>query len=219
MRSQFDAHMLNEHPQRFSTGELSGLAEVCEKHALPRCAGKCPFCQEETGNTRVHYRHVARHLEDVSILSFESLDLRSDERLPDQSMHHHRPEISTLPKIPRSEIGVVGKPASGYARREADLVVKEEYSPVDESSSKRADALSKPEIRREPSDRPPSSRLSTHSHSFAQSTSMSQIRPPLEPSCAICGAPPYPECPHEGESLQRALQEAQDRWTGVQRIR
>ncbi|GAB7331624.1 hypothetical protein MBLNU13_g02991t1 [Cladosporium sp. NU13] len=48
---------------------------------------------------------------------------------------------------------------------------------------------------------------------------MDQVRPPLEPSCAICGAPPYPECPHEGESLQRALQQAQDRWMGVQRIR
>lgn len=48
---------------------------------------------------------------------------------------------------------------------------------------------------------------------------MDQVRPPLDPSCAICGRPPYPECPHEGESLQRALQQAQDRWTGVQRIR
>jgi hypothetical protein len=48
---------------------------------------------------------------------------------------------------------------------------------------------------------------------------MDKARGSLEPSCAICGAPPYPECPHEGESLQRALQQAQDRWLGVQRIR
>jgi len=48
---------------------------------------------------------------------------------------------------------------------------------------------------------------------------MDKARGSLEPSCAICGAPPYPECPHEAESLQRALQQAQDRWHGVQRIR
>jgi len=52
-----------------------------------------------------------------------------------------------------------------------------------------------------------------------ETTGKAQMRLDLEPSCAICGAPPYPECPHEGESLQRALQQAQDRWTGVQRIR
>ena len=54
---------------------------------------------------------------------------------------------------------------------------------------------------------------------ISSAAAMDQVRPPLEPSCAICGAPPYPECPHEGESLQRALQQAQDRWMGVQRIR
>lgn len=52
-----------------------------------------------------------------------------------------------------------------------------------------------------------------------ETTGMTKTWLDLKPKCAICGAPPYPECPHEGESLQRALQQAQDRWLGVQRIR
>lgn len=43
--------------------------------------------------------------------------------------------------------------------------------------------------------------------------------PRLDPRCAICGAPPFPECPHEGDRLQLALQQAQERWAGVERIR
>lgn len=43
--------------------------------------------------------------------------------------------------------------------------------------------------------------------------------PDIEASCAICGAPPYPECPHEGQRLQMAMDQALERWTGVQQIR
>ncbi|KAH9825934.1 hypothetical protein Tdes44962_MAKER03857 [Teratosphaeria destructans] len=41
----------------------------------------------------------------------------------------------------------------------------------------------------------------------------------VEASCAICGAPPFPECPHEGQRLEVALNQAQDRWNGMQAIR
>lgn len=41
----------------------------------------------------------------------------------------------------------------------------------------------------------------------------------IEASCAICGAPPYPECPHEGERLQLAFDQALARWTGMQLLR
>ncbi|KAK4915750.1 hypothetical protein LTR49_016119 [Elasticomyces elasticus] len=41
----------------------------------------------------------------------------------------------------------------------------------------------------------------------------------IEASCAICGAPPYPECPHEGERLQLAFDQALARWAGVQMIK
>lgn len=41
----------------------------------------------------------------------------------------------------------------------------------------------------------------------------------IEASCAICGAPPFPECPHEGKSLELAIDQAQARWTGLQEIR
>ncbi|KAF7189374.1 hypothetical protein HII31_09352 [Pseudocercospora fuligena] len=40
-----------------------------------------------------------------------------------------------------------------------------------------------------------------------------------EPNCAICGAPPIPECPHEGERLELALGQAIERWAGFQAIR
>lgn len=41
----------------------------------------------------------------------------------------------------------------------------------------------------------------------------------IDASCAICGAPPYPECPHEGQRLELALDQAMQRWDGMQRIR
>ncbi|KAM0697744.1 hypothetical protein Q7P36_002598 [Cladosporium allicinum] len=45
------------------------------------------------------------------------------------------------------------------------------------------------------------------------------MQAPPEPSCAICGRAELVNCPHEGERLQLALQQAQDRWSGVLRIR
>lgn len=41
----------------------------------------------------------------------------------------------------------------------------------------------------------------------------------VEANCAICGAPPDPECPHEGERLQLALNQAMERWDGLHKIR
>ncbi|TKA70626.1 hypothetical protein B0A55_07580 [Friedmanniomyces simplex] len=41
----------------------------------------------------------------------------------------------------------------------------------------------------------------------------------IEASCAICGARSYPECPHEGERLQIAFDQALARWTGMQMMR
>ncbi|EMD00680.1 hypothetical protein BAUCODRAFT_47978, partial [Baudoinia panamericana UAMH 10762] len=38
-------------------------------------------------------------------------------------------------------------------------------------------------------------------------------------SCAICGAPPYPECPHEGERLLLAFDQAMARWAGLEAIK
>ncbi|PPJ58244.1 hypothetical protein CBER1_08262 [Cercospora berteroae] len=40
-----------------------------------------------------------------------------------------------------------------------------------------------------------------------------------EANCAICGAPPFPECPHEGESLNLALVQAYERWKGYEDMR
>ncbi|GAB7366204.1 hypothetical protein MBLNU230_g7764t1 [Neophaeotheca triangularis] len=39
------------------------------------------------------------------------------------------------------------------------------------------------------------------------------VMPDVQASCAICGAPAYPECPHEGRSLELALDQAYQRWT------
>ena len=43
--------------------------------------------------------------------------------------------------------------------------------------------------------------------------------PDVEASCAICGAPPYPECPHEAERLELALTQAAKRWLDMQAVR
>lgn len=41
----------------------------------------------------------------------------------------------------------------------------------------------------------------------------------VEPSCAICGGRQYPECPHESDSLQLALNQAIARWAGMKKVR
>lgn len=41
----------------------------------------------------------------------------------------------------------------------------------------------------------------------------------VDPSCAICGSHQYPECPHESESLQLAVNQAFGRWTGLKKVR
>ena len=41
----------------------------------------------------------------------------------------------------------------------------------------------------------------------------------VEPGCAICGGHQYPECPHESDSLQLAVNQAFARWAGVKKIR
>ncbi|KAK5125942.1 hypothetical protein LTR85_011297 [Meristemomyces frigidus] len=48
---------------------------------------------------------------------------------------------------------------------------------------------------------------------------MATVSGDIDPSCAICGAPPFPECPHEGERMELALNQAQARWSGMQEIR
>ena len=42
----------------------------------------------------------------------------------------------------------------------------------------------------------------------------------IQASCAICGKPSsYGECDHEGQSLERALSQAMEKWEGLQDIR
>lgn len=48
---------------------------------------------------------------------------------------------------------------------------------------------------------------------------MAGVPAQIEANCAICGGPPFPECPHERQRLVLALSQAMDRWSGVQRIR
>jgi len=48
---------------------------------------------------------------------------------------------------------------------------------------------------------------------------MAAVSGEIDPSCAICGAPPFPECPHESQRLELALDQAQQRWTAMQEIR
>ncbi|KAF7197828.1 hypothetical protein HII31_00917 [Pseudocercospora fuligena] len=48
---------------------------------------------------------------------------------------------------------------------------------------------------------------------------LADMTAPVEANCAICGAPPFPECPHEGERLELALSQAMERWAGLNAIR
>ncbi|KAK5115236.1 hypothetical protein LTR62_001436 [Meristemomyces frigidus] len=45
------------------------------------------------------------------------------------------------------------------------------------------------------------------------------LSPTIDANCAICNAPPIPECPHEVESLALALDQAVTRWTRLAEIR
>lgn len=48
---------------------------------------------------------------------------------------------------------------------------------------------------------------------------MATISAEIDASCAICGAPPWPECSHEGERLELAFNQAHARWSGMNIIR
>ncbi|KAI7539706.1 hypothetical protein KC331_g9596 [Hortaea werneckii] len=50
-------------------------------------------------------------------------------------------------------------------------------------------------------------------------SAMATVSGDIDPSCAICGAPPFPECPHESQRLELALDQAQQRWSGMRTIR
>lgn len=68
-RDGFYQHIKTVHNVDLSPQELFGLAEMCEKHILTDDGPRCPLCQELAGTGRTRYRHIARHLEKLAVLS------------------------------------------------------------------------------------------------------------------------------------------------------
>lgn len=68
-RSTFEEHMVDEHCAQFTSQELPTLAELCMKHTLATSATQCPCCGETTESSDHLYRHLAKHLEDIALLS------------------------------------------------------------------------------------------------------------------------------------------------------
>lgn len=61
--------MIAEHHAQFTSEELPTLTELCTKHTLETNTTECPCCGETTNSSDHFYRHLAKHLEDVALLS------------------------------------------------------------------------------------------------------------------------------------------------------
>lgn len=62
--------MIAEHHAQFKSEELPTLTELCTKHTLTTTnTTECPCCGETTNSSDHFYRHLAKHLEDVALLS------------------------------------------------------------------------------------------------------------------------------------------------------
>lgn len=61
--------MIAEHHAQFTSEELPTLTELCTKHTLATNTTECPCCGQTTTSSDHFYRHLAKHLEDVALLS------------------------------------------------------------------------------------------------------------------------------------------------------
>lgn len=363
-RDSFEDHMREEHRPHLKPETLSGLADMCQKHILPDKDKNCPLCAQTFKSTRAMYRHIARHLEDLALLSlhppgqagtvateFERVpgglrDIEEDEKrktqksdvsertfqppaLPSSANHifdrkygpsrtggssvrpasgkyssarsygsSHATSSTAATSIPgqsstwsRSDSRAAPSTAATsvldnnrdleYARRrrkapgvgsdrpggnpfgsrdsaslskgeweyewkvfeDSDKVSSTSGTPTDGNYSKEDESSNDgvEDKSRERADSPKRRQskewpLRAREHGFAtlswleihcptnkftrdhQSPHL-ENSPHMEPCCAICGAPPFPECPDEGERLKIALRQAEERWTGIQEVR
>lgn len=68
-RMTFEEHMIAEHYAQFTSKELPTLTELCMKHTLDTSITQCPCCGETTESADHFHHHLAKHLEDIAILS------------------------------------------------------------------------------------------------------------------------------------------------------
>jgi len=71
-RTAFEEHMIAEHRGQITSVELPTLAELCMKHTLATNlsnATQCPCCGEAIDGPDRFYHHLAKHMEDVALLS------------------------------------------------------------------------------------------------------------------------------------------------------
>jgi hypothetical protein len=234
-REGFEKHMHLEHSPHFRLEELTGLANMCEKHVLTDDATRCPICKEFTGNIRSRYRHIARHLENLALLSMrppgeatrgpepsENAVISNTRGLshPDSYSDYKGSYFSgedTVSTIATSR-GEEGPEIHAMAPElETHMNIHKRNTDLLHNSARLA--LLTPA---HPSELSPPIQTSleetTRDRATDQWSDVAAEAPP-EPSCAICGRHDVIDCPHEGERLELALQQAQDRWAGVLRIR
>lgn len=68
VRTRFEGHMIAEHHAQFTSEELPTLTELCMKHTLATVT-TCPCCDTSINDSDHLHLHVAKHLEDIAILS------------------------------------------------------------------------------------------------------------------------------------------------------
>lgn len=92
-RTTFEEHMIAEHHAQFTSKELPTLTELCMKHTLDTSATQCPCCGEVIDGSDHFYGHLAKHLEDIAMLSLmpnspcefstnANTDLQSADKIP-----------------------------------------------------------------------------------------------------------------------------------------
>lgn len=67
--AMFENHLSTEHHAQFTTKELPTLADLCKKHTLDVGTSHCPCCGEIVDTPDRFYRHLAKHMEHLALLS------------------------------------------------------------------------------------------------------------------------------------------------------
>lgn len=103
--------MIAEHHAQFTSEELPTLTELCMKHTLATVTTACPCCGKSINDSDQLHLHLAKHLEDIAILSLMpnlpckfSANADPDLQLNDTMASHSERESSVQSAAPIQQV-------------------------------------------------------------------------------------------------------------------
>jgi hypothetical protein len=219
-RLAFESHLVEQHQALFTLDELPALADACEKHVMPIADHMaCPLCEQVVSEPYGRQRHIGKHFEALAIHVLEPprhVGVMANEGSAELPKLQNESRVedfeAKLAKLRQPEsTGSKGTSISSKPTWASSSVFER---PIGGSTMATSVSGSEAQYKK------PTSAASIR-HAAPQNQDVTDVSLTLEPSCAICGVPyaDGAECPHEAEALQKALEQALQRWDGYQRTR